>query len=269
MRLLGFRGTATAGGRSRTGQGLSASGASGRGRCGTSRGVEPSPDPPRTAVAVVLAETADWLVLAKPAGWHTVRGKTDAADGGGGVVETWLATSRPELASLPESGLVHRLDRDTSGCLVVAKDPAAYERLRAAFAAATGLRKIYLCRAKPGLPSDDRATLFFASRHKGSAKVTVRESGEPREAGRLRWRVLDRAAGGDLVEVELIGPGRRHQIRAGLAYLGHPLVGDELYGGGAGTPLLHAWKVEVDGTEVEAPKPAWVSFDETGHRSPA
>lgn len=234
-------------------------------RSGTSWWVEPvtSHEP------AILAEHAGWLVVAKPAGWHTVRGKTESDDAGGGVVESWLATARPDLASLPESGLVHRLDRDTSGCLVVAKDPAAYERLRAAFAAATGLRKIYLCRAKPGLPSDDRATLFFASRHKGSAKVTVRESGAAREAGRLRWRVLDRAAGGDLVEVELIGPGRRHQIRAGLAYLGHPLVGDELYGGGAGTPLLHAWKVEVDGTEVEAPKPAWVSFDETGHRSPA
>ncbi len=212
----------------------------------------------------IISETPTWLVVVKPAGWHTVRGKTEAteaAEQGGGVLESWLATERPELAELPESGLVHRLDRDTSGCVVVAKDRETHAELGRRFREGLGVRKFYLARCRSGLPEEGSATLFFTSRHKGSIKITVKEMGEVRDAGRFRWRVLARdRSRGDLIELELIGPGKRHELRAGCAFLGQPLIGDELYGGPAHELLhLHASRVEIDGTEARAPKPGWVS----------
>jgi len=209
----------------------------------------------------VLRETRDWLVVDKPAGWHSVEGATAPTSDGGGVLESWLARARPELADLPESGLVHRLDRDTSGCVVVARTSRAHADLARRLRAGAGIRKIYVARLRPGIAPEGDATLYFASRHKRSARVTVAHSGTATTAGRLRWRVVERdATRGDLVELELIGAGKRHQLRAGCAHLGHPLVGDARYGGeGLGPLQLHAWRVEIDGVAVEAPLPAWVS----------
>lgn len=213
--------------------------------------MEPT-NPPEPSV---IAQGDGWCVLAKPAGWHCVsRGGDEGA--AGPTIEAWLRERFPEHASLPEAGLVHRLDQGTSGCLVVARTAAAHERLRAAMSSAGGARKTYLALAAPGLAAEGSFRLYFASRHKGSRKVTVRREGEAPECGRCRWTVLRRAADGvhDLVQVELVGRGRRHQVRAGLAHLGHPLAGDGLYGGKATADehaALHAWRVTVDGQPVE------------------
>jgi len=211
----------------------------------------------------ILREEASWLVVAKPAGLHSVEQRGSDAPS----VEAWLRAERADLAALPECGLVHRLDHETSGCLLVAKDADARERLRDAFSGRGGdIRKTYLARVEGRLPERVMAgafTLSFTSRHKGSAKVTVHTRGEPDTIGRCRWRVRSVAGEGraatTLLEVELLGPGRRHQIRAGLAYEGNPLLGDTLYGGHEAPhgPLLHAWRIEVDGTTVECPPPAW------------
>ena len=120
---------------------------------------------------------------------------------------------------------------------------------------------MYLALAATGTASEGRFRLHFESRYKRSAKVTVSEAGDAWSTGRCIWKVLRRGPGGhDLVQVELIGPGRRHQIRAGLAHLGHPLAGDPLYGGTAPAPgegpALHAWKLELQGHAVHAPPPA-------------
>jgi 23S rRNA-/tRNA-specific pseudouridylate synthase len=204
----------------------------------------------------ILHVAPEWFVLAKPAGWHTVAG----ASGDGEVVETWLRDTMPGQRELPEAGLVHRLDRDTSGCLLVAATAASYDRLRDRFRSGTGVRKHYVALAAPGLRAEGQVTYFFTSRHKGSKKVTVREAGDAAHAGRTLWRVRQRGDGGDLVELELVGPGRRHQLRATCAALGHPLVGDVLYGGAAAPGVrLHAHRLAIDGVTVESPLPAWAT----------
>lgn len=211
----------------------------------------------------ILHEEHSWFVVAKPAGIHTVAQRGSAAPS----VEAWLRAARPELAALEEAGLVHRLDFDTSGCLLVARNEAARVRLREAFSGRGGdIRKTYLALVEGRFPDRVLAgafTLSFTSRHKGSAKVTVHTRGEPETIGRCLWRVLRVVGVQTLVEVELLGPGRRHQIRAGLAHEGHPLVGDTLYGAAPSDHgiHLHAWRLDGDessiNASIEAPAPAW------------
>lgn len=227
---------------------------------------------PSTFPTIVHTEP-EWLVLDKPIGWHTVAARdTDGAP----TIEQWIAKTLPQQCALPECGLVHRLDRSTSGCLLVARDQSMYDSLRENFSVGRGgwsIEKKYLALVTPGLPSVGEFDLYFSGRHKGSAKVQVKPHGSASERGACRWKVVRRAAAGsspsdprafDLVEVDLIGAGRRHQIRAGLSSLGHPLAGDDQYRGTALDPTwnsncsaLHAWRLCVSGVLVTCPKPIW------------
>ncbi len=212
--------------------------------------------PPTTdAEPAVLHETDEWLVVNKPAGWHCVSRDGDASES----VQAWRARRDPSANELPESGLCHRLDQGTSGCLLIAKTLAAHERLRTAMGGADGsIHKTYLAVMKGGIDAEGSFRLHFEGRYKRSSKVTVSRAGSWETGGRCRWKVLRRIAarGVDVVEVELVGPGRRHQIRAGFAHLGHPLEGDTLYGApGPARSSLHAWKLVVDGVTVVAPPP--------------
>jgi 23S rRNA pseudouridine1911/1915/1917 synthase len=207
---------------------------------------------------VVLHRTEGWLVLSKPQGWHVMA----LREGESRCVEAWLREHVPAAAALPECGLVHRLDVGTTGCLVAALTKEDRARLREAFSnrnAAEGpaVRKTYWAIVRRGIAPTGKFSLYFSGRHKRSAKVTVRPRGEPNEHGECSWHVVgpSRYLGHDIVEVELLGPGRRHQIRAGLAYGGHPLLGDSIYGGSVGAPcaVLHALRIQVDGVTVEAP----------------
>lgn len=212
----------------------------------------------------ILHQSNDFWVVNKPAHWHTVENKsTDGAP----VLQTWLMTHHPLPADvqLPEAGIVQRLDFTTSGCVLVARTAQSYERLKGLVSQESGgIAKRYLALVVPGLSRYGDFELNFFSRYKGSQKVTVREGSSKGALGRCRWKVLERAKAdwnAEKVEIWLEGPGQRHQIRAGLAYLGHPLIGDTLYGGPADPRLtgaaLHAWSVKVDGIEVVAPPPAW------------
>jgi 23S rRNA-/tRNA-specific pseudouridylate synthase len=207
-------------------------------------------------VPQVIFENPEFMVLDKPSGWHTVRGKGDAL--GEPSVEGWLLDRDSETEHLPEAGLVHRLDRGTSGCLIVAKTLDASEVLQEELRDGR-IQKRYLAIIKGRVARKGDFVLHFDSRYRGSKKMRVTAEGHYTVRGRCRWWRRDDLVPGpgrQAVEVDLMGAGRRHQVRAGLAFLGTPLVGDPLYGGPeSDRVMLHAWAVIVEGRRIEAPIP--------------
>ncbi|MBN8555222.1 MAG: RNA pseudouridine synthase [Deltaproteobacteria bacterium] len=201
----------------------------------------------------ILLQTDDWMIVEKPSGYHSVRGKSVDAP----TIEDWLLEKFPILKNLAEAGLVHRLDQKTSGCLFVAKSQNIFEDFQRRFRIGKGIQKIYLALVSGGNFSDARFEFYFSSRYKGSKKVTVSLDGPARERGHCEWKTITTKNDFSLLEVQLHGPGKRHEIRAGLAHLQHPIVGDELYGGISSAIFgLHAWKLSFDGVSVESPRPA-------------
>ena len=227
----------------------------------------------------VLWEDDALLVLDKPAGLVVHPGPGHPDD----TLVNALLHHRPEIAGVGDerkAGLVHRLDKDTSGCLLVAKSDVAHSALSAQFAART-VEKTYWAfawghlgevegtfDAPIGRSERDRQRMSTRAR-RGRAAVT-------------RWRVLERYAVAEWLEVGL-ETGRTHQIRVHLAEAGHPVVGDLRYGGGpsrargfhgpglawareaaahAGRQALHARALAFDHPEtgervrVESPLPA-------------
>jgi len=207
---------------------------------------------------VILHRTGTWLVIDKPAGWHSVRGRGSEPD-----VETWLRAAVPACSPLEEGGLVHRLDYPTSGCLLAATDAAARAALREAMSGrgSITIEKQYLALCEGGVPNGGAFELHFSKRHRGSRKMTVATQGNDRSIGRAEWRLRGQVGPHALLDVALQGPGRRHQIRAGLAHLGFPIVGDDLYGSTCSAPTvcLHAAALEVGGVEVRAQDPDWAA----------
>lgn len=170
-------------------------------------------------------------------------------------------------------GLVHRLDRHTTGCLALTKDREAQVNVQAQFKDRTvEKRYLALCRMSRKLP--ELGSLLVdapIARHRvDRLKMTVNPEGR---AAQTRVRVLSTGSGMALVECELL-TGRTHQVRLHLAHLGAPLLGDPLYGGAskwldqekqqmaAPYPFLHAWKLALDHPgdgrrlSLEAPIPA-------------
>lgn len=197
---------------------------------------------------VTLRETESWMIIGKPPHWHTLRGDREPN------IEDWLLRTYPELSHIREAGLVHRLDEGTSGCLLVTKNEDAYAELSHSFKVPGLVQKTYLCVVK-GVPKQNMFELYFSSRYKRSQKASVELKGRVRDRGQCRFQVLKTFGEESLLSVELIGPGKRHQIRAGLAFLGHPIRGDALYGSSVSSKELHlhAWKLKLDGLETECP----------------
>jgi len=174
----------------------------------------------------VLYQDDDLLVIDKPAGMAVHPGAGIAS---GTVVHGLLHQVRGLLGIGGElrPGIVHRLDKETSGCLAVAKTETALRGLQAEFKSRR-VEKRYLAIVH-GSPADSGQLDTLHGRHPIDRK---RFSSKVREGRRAvtRWRVRGRAPGAALVEVELL-TGRTHQIRAHFADAGFPLLADALYGG--------------------------------------
>ena len=174
----------------------------------------------------VLYEDADVAVLDKPAGLSVHPGAGRAT----GTLAHRLLARYPETASVGgpgRPGIVHRLDKDTTGALVVARTARAYQGLAAAFAG-RAVRKTYLAIVH-GVPKAVRGSVTAAiGRHPQRRKeMAVRSGGRPAVT---HYRVLAQCRpAASVLEIDL-ETGRTHQIRVHLKYLGHPLVGDPVYG---------------------------------------
>ena len=208
--------------------------------------VEPATPRPEAIALDIRYEDADLVVLNKPAGLvvHPAAGNWT-----GTLVNALIAhcgASLSGVGGVARPGIVHRLDKDTSGLMVVAKNDAAHQALTRAFSV-HDIERAYLAVAvgcpRPGVGTIDQPL----ARGGGDRKkvVTVPEDSERPDARHAvtHYRVLEAYGRGraklpgdalaSLVECRL-ETGRTHQIRVHLAHIGHPLIGDPLYGRGPG-----------------------------------
>lgn len=169
----------------------------------------------------VVYEDADLLVVNKPAGLvvHPGAGNPD------GTLVNGLLQYRPDLALLPRAGIVHRLDKDTSGLMLVAATLPAQGQLAAELATRAIVRR-YLAVAEGVLVAGRDIDLPIGRHPQQRTRQTVRDDG--REA-LTRVRVKERFRAHTLIEAQL-ATGRTHQIRVHMAAIGYPLVGDRRYG---------------------------------------
>ena len=219
----------------------------------------------------VLFEDKDLLVLNKAPGIvvHPAAGHEEHT-----LVNALLHHCRGQLSGIggvARPGIVHRLDKETSGCLLVAKNDETHIALTEQFAGRT-IEKTYLaivCGEVPRLAGEIRAAI---ARHPSHRKRMAATEGEGRDAW-TSYRVLERLLYSTLVEV-LLHTGRTHQIRVHFEHIGFPVAGDETYGSKPSkkltsltgyTPprvLLHAHKLTFTHPRtgrkknIEAPWPA-------------
>jgi 23S rRNA pseudouridine1911/1915/1917 synthase len=202
-------------------------------------GLEPEPE----LSISILHEDEAVIAFDKPAGMpsHALR----AVDRG--TVANFLVAHFPGIERASErpldAGLVHRLDGGTSGVLLAARTRLDWVEVRRQFAARE-VRKAYVARVAGGFAGEQAIAMPIAADPRDRRRVVVGASPEAREAI-TRVRALGKPGEDTLVAVE-IETGMRHQIRAHLAAIGHPVVGDALYGGPAAERLwLHARELEI------------------------
>jgi 23S rRNA pseudouridine1911/1915/1917 synthase len=182
---------------------------------------------PRARISLpLLHEDDELLVVDKPAGLLSVPTRP-----GDESEDTALARVRDYARHLPTRrswvGVVHRLDRDTSGALAFARSPAARRGLMALFSEHR-IERRYLALVE-GRPRGDEGRIDqpIADAYEGGRRRIARR-GEPASPASTRFRVRETLGGFALLEVEL-ETGRQHQIRLHLAHAGHPVVGDRVY----------------------------------------
>ncbi len=186
---------------------------------------------PQDIALDVVFEDEHLLVVNKPAGMvvHPAAGNPD-----GTLVNALLYHCRGELSGIngvARPGIVHRIDKDTSGLLVVAKTDAAHEGLAAQFAAHTIERRyLAICAGRPRPASGTIATrLGRSSRDRKKIAVLPDDSQRGKHAV-THFQTIEMLEGCTLIECRL-ETGRTHQVRVHCASIGHALLGDPIYGG--------------------------------------
>lgn len=201
----------------------------------------------------VLHEDDSILVIDKPAGMvvHPGAGNRE------GTLMNALLHRDPALCGLPRAGIVHRLDKDTSGVMVVARTESVRQYLIEALKRRE-VGRIYRAIVHGRVAGAGVVDAPLARQARNRLKMAVASRGRP---ARSRYRVLRRFAAHSYCEVRL-ETGRTHQIRVHMAHLGHPVVGDPLYGAAPRASavrdealrealssldrqLLHAWRLEL------------------------
>jgi 23S rRNA pseudouridine1911/1915/1917 synthase len=211
---------------------------------------EDPPQPNVSLASVVVAQTAGLVAIDKPAGQATHPLEHAERD----TSLNALVARFPEIAGVGEgglrSGVVHRLDPGTSGVLVFALREDAWRSARAAFAERR-VHKRYVARVHGAFSGERDVELALESR---GPRVRVVSRGGRLAVSRVRALATGRLQ--STVEVEM-RTGVRHQIRATLAYLGFPVVGDSLYGSPAALSrhLLHAESIRWEDFAAQAPLP--------------
>ncbi len=178
----------------------------------------------------LVHDDEDLVVVDKPAGLLTIATDRERERTAYRLLSGWIASRRARIF------VVHRLDRETSGLLVFAKSWAAKRSLQAQFADRSAQR-VYVALVE-GLVRQAAGTLVSRLAEDAALRVHVVADGRGGKEAISRYRVLDRTANATLVEVTLI-TGRRGQIRAQLAEIGHPIVGDREYGSRRPARRLH------------------------------
>ena len=200
--------------------------------------IEPNPD----LALDVVHEDASVIVVNKPGGVPCHPLNADERD----TVMNAVVARFPEIATVGEKplegGLVHRLDNGTSGALLVARNRGTFDKLRDAIRAGRIARR-YEALVAGALERRTEIDAPIAHHAKNARKMIVGDpsSTNPKRAGRAAITVVDPIRRvGDFTLLSIAPKtGSRHQIRVHLASLGHPIVGDTLYGGPASESLAH------------------------------
>ncbi|MDJ0796681.1 MAG: RluA family pseudouridine synthase [Calothrix sp. MO_167.B12] len=197
----------------------------------------------------ILYEDDQLIIINKPAGLvvHPAPGHPD-----GTLVNALLAhcPHLPGIGGVQRPGIVHRLDKDTTGAIAIAKTELAHQHLQAQLKSKTARRE-YLG-VVYGAPKTERGTIDLPiARHpvdrKKMAIVPVEKGGR---IAVTHWQVKERLGNYTLMHFQL-ETGRTHQIRVHSTHIGHPIVGDPIYGSGRSVGVnlcgqaLHAWKLKL------------------------
>lgn len=221
---------------------------------------------PRTETAVisepqsmdleVAYEDDEVLVVNKPAGLVVHPGAGNTA----GTLMNGLLHLLPQLRDLPRAGLIHRLDKDTSGLLMVAKTLESHTGLTRALAAREISRQ-YLAVCNGVLTGGGRIEAPIGRHPVDRRRMSVQDEGKPAVTN---YRVLQRFPAHTLIRVSLES-GRTHQIRVHFAWRRHPLIGDPVYGGRLAIPagaseelgmVLRSFRRQaLHATRLEFPQP--------------